>query len=273
MAIVTVSRELAALGDETAQELADILHYRLVDKKCLEERMKNLGLTEQKIQKYDERKPSFWSSLSQDRDNYLHYLKTAVFSEAGQGSCVIIGRGCNALLRNIPGVLSVFLAAHLEIRLERVKSYFHCDKRRARQIIDQSDRDRAGFHQSFFEISWKGLENYHLTLNTSLLHPELCASLIKTALEQTITEETETANTLRIKDLILGQQVVHHLLCEKAIPIHFLETSVQSGSVTLYGVVNSRPLAEAAIRSAKEVPAVCSVTSEIQVVQEYSVVP
>jgi len=273
MAIIAISRELAALGDETAHELADILHYRFVDKKVLEDRMKSLGAAEQKILKYDERKPSFWASLSQDRDNYLHYLKAAIFSEAGQGNCVFIGRGCAALLRGIPGVLSVLLTAPTAIRLERVKSYFHCDDYRASQIIDQSDRNREGFHQNFFEVKWKRPDNYHLALNTGFLHPRLCAALIKTTLEETVTEETETANTLRLKDLILGQQVAHHLRFEKNIPIHFLEVAVQSGAVTLFGVVNTPSLVEAAVQGTKEVPAVCSVTSEIQVVQEFSVVP
>jgi len=273
MAIITISRELAALGDETARELADILRYRFVDRKILEERMKNLGAAEQKILKYDERKPHFWASLSQDRDNYLHYLKTAIFSEAGQGDCVFIGRGCAALLQGVPGVLPVFLTAPLAIRLERVKGYFHCDERRARQIIEQSDRDREWFHQNFFELRWKKPDNYHLVLNTGFLHPQLCAALIKTTLEKTVTAETETASALRLKDLILGQQVAHHLRFIKAIPIHFLEVSVQSGAVTLFGVVNTPSLIEAAAQGAKEVPAVCSVASEIQVVQEFSVVP
>ena len=272
MAIITISRELAAMGDKTSHELADKLHYRLVDRKCLEEKMKNLGATEQKLHKYDERKPSFWASISRDRDDYLHYLKSAVFSEAGQGNCIFMGRGCESLLHGIPGVLSVFLTAPFGIRLERVKSYFQCDEKRAEQIISQSDTDREGFHQCFFEMKWKDPEYYHLILNTGFLHPQLCAQLIKTALEYNVNEEIETENLLRIKDLILGQQVVHHILFDKTIPVHFLEAGVKSGAVTLFGVVNAPSLVEAALQAAREVPAVCSVDSEIQVVQEYSVV-
>jgi cytidylate kinase len=273
MAIITISRELAALGDETARKLTELLQYRFVDKKCLEERMKSLGAVEQKIVKYDERKPSFLASLSQDRDDYLHYLKTALLSEARQGNCVFMGRGCAALLRDIPGVISVFLSAPMEIRLERAKSFFHCDERRARQIIDQSDRDREGFYQYFFETGWKAPENYHLVLNTGMLHPELCAALIKTALEKNVNAETEAAGILRVEEMILGQQVVHHILYDKCLPIHFLEALVQSGAVILYGVANSQSLIEAAVQGAKEIPGVNSVKPEIRVVQEYSVIP
>jgi cytidylate kinase len=275
MAIITISRELAALGDETARKLTELLQYRFVDKKDLEERMKSLGAVEQKIVKYDERKPSFWASLSQDRDDYLHYLKVALFSEAAQGNCIFMGRGCAAMLRDVPGVISVCLSAPMEIRLERAKSFFHCDERRARHIIDQSDRNREGFFHYFFETGWKNPEHYHLALNTGLLHPDLCAALVKTALDKNVTAEAEAQGLLRIEEMKLGQQLVHHLLYNKSLPIHFLETKVQSGTVTLFGVANSQALVEAAVAGAKEISGVNSVKSEIQViqvVQEYSVV-
>jgi cytidylate kinase len=273
MAIITISRELAVLGDETAQELAKILNYHFIDKHTLEERIKSYGILGQKFEKYDERKPSFWASLSQDRDDYLHYLKTAMLAEAAEGNCIFIGRGANAVFRGIPGIFSVFLVAPGDIRCERVKSYFHCDDRRARQIIEQSDRDRIGFHRYFFDIEWKEPSNYHLILNTGALHPVTAAEIIRFHCEHVITQEMETQNAGRIKELTIGQQVVHHIGYEKEIPIHFLEASVAGRNITLYGVANSLSLVEAALNAAKEVAPTGSIYSEIQVVQEYSVIP
>lgn len=273
MAIITISREIAALGDETARELSTLLSYRFIDKHLLEERIKSYGVAGTKLQKYDERKPSFLASLSQDRDDYLHYLKTAILSEAGAGSCVIIGRGANVMFRNMSGVLSVFLVAPFEIRVERVKSYFHCDDRRARQIIEQSDKDREGFHHYFFDIEWRHSGNYHLTLNTGHLHPNVCAEIIKYVRDELISVEAETHNAIRLKELTLGQEVKHYILYEKEVPIHFLETAVSQGVVTLYGVANSQSLVEAAVSTARDAFPACSIQSEIQVVQEYSVMP
>ncbi|MDR1176953.1 MAG: cytidylate kinase family protein [Treponema sp.] len=274
MAIVTISRELAALGDETAHELAKILNYRFIDKHVLEERIKGYGVESRKFEKYDEKKPSFWASLSQDRDDYLHYLKTVVLAEAGEGNCVFIGRGASVMLKNVPGVLSVFLVAPADIRVERVKSYFHCDDRRGRQIVEQSDHDRMGFHRYFFDTDWKDPGNYHLSLNTGHLHPAVCAEIIKHLWEQSINEETEARSGARIRELILGQLVKHRILYEKEIPVHFLESSVSSpGKVLIYGVANSQSLVEAALAAAREVPGVENVQSEIQVVQEYNIMP
>jgi len=122
MGIIAVSRELAALGDETGRELAKLLGYRLVDKHTLEERIKSFGIESQKFKKYDECKPSFLASFSQDRDDYLHYLKAAIFAEAEQSNCVFIGRGAGVVFKNMPALFSLFLASTLDIRIERVKA-------------------------------------------------------------------------------------------------------------------------------------------------------
>ncbi|GHV70052.1 phospholipid-binding protein [Spirochaetia bacterium] len=274
MAVITISRELAALGNEIAAELVKLLNYRLVDKSTLEDRIKSYGVVDHTLEKFDERKPSFWASLSQDRDDYLHYLKTAVLAEAGQGNCIIIGRGAAMLLKNVPAVLSVFLVAPQDIRVERVKSYFHCDDRRARQIIDQSDHDREGFHRYFFDAKWEEPANYHLTLNTGRQPPVVLAEIIKHLLTSSVNEETEAQNAERLAEMILGQRIKHHILYEKEVPIHFLETSVSGKKVILYGVTNSPALVEAALTTAREAITEDSgytVESEIQAVQEFSV--
>jgi cytidylate kinase len=273
MAIITVSRELAALGDETAQELAKQFGYRFVDKHTVEERMKAYGIENRKFQKYDECKPSFFASLSQDRDDYLHYLKTVVFAEAEQGSCVFIGRGARMIFKDMPALISIFLAAPIDIRIERVKSYFHCDERRARQIIEHSDRDRAGFNRYFFDIDWRDLGNYHLSFNTGIFRPVDCAEIINQFKNKFFTPETENQNVKRIQELILGQRVKHYIMYEREIPIHFLEVTVCDSNVTLYGVANSQKLVDAAVDAACEAETSALVTSEIQVVREYSVMP
>jgi cytidylate kinase len=244
-----------------------------VDRHNLEARIKSYGVAGHKFKKYDEKKPSFWASLSQDRDDYLHFLKSSILLEAGEGSGIFIGRGAGVILKDVPGVFSVFLVAPLEIRIERVKSYFHCDEKRARQIIEQSDHDREGFHRYFFDVKWKDAGNYHLALNTGHLHPGVCAEIIKYMRDRTITEEAEAQNTQRIRELTTGQMVKHHILYEKEVPVHFLEAAVSGSLITLYGVANSQSLVEAAVFGAKEAAPGASVQSEIQVVQEYSVMP
>jgi len=213
------------------------------------------------------------ASLSQDRDDYLHFLKSAVLAEAAQGNAVFIGRGAAVILKGVPGVFSVFLAASHQTRIERIKSYFHCDEKRAEQILEQSDRDREGFHRYFFDVKWKDVGNYHLALNTGHLHPEVCAQIIKYMRDRTMTEEAEARNAQRIKELTLAQGIAHCILYERKAPIHFLEVSVSDGKVILYGVVSVQSLIEVAVSVAGELAPGYVVQPEIQVVHEYSVIP
>jgi cytidylate kinase len=277
MAIITISRELATLGDETARELAKQLGYNLVDKNTLSERIKSYGVENSKLKKYDERKPSFFASLSHDRDDYLHYLKTAILEEAERGSCIFIGRGAGAILKNMPALISMFLAAPLEIRTERVKNYFHCDEHRARQIIERSDQDRIGFHRYFFDIDWRNPENYHISLNTGISPPAVCAEIVMLLKNRIFTPETEEQNRIHLKKLILEQRVKHNIMYEQGIPVHFLEVSANGNTVTLYGVVNSQGLFDSAMKAAQEtagsVESSVTIRNEIQIVHEYSVIP
>ena len=75
MAIITISRKIASFGDETAIELAKLLNYNFVDRKSLEKDLLARGISEAQLKKYDERKPSFWASLSRERDSYFICVK------------------------------------------------------------------------------------------------------------------------------------------------------------------------------------------------------
>jgi hypothetical protein len=278
MAIITISRQLAALGDETAHELSSRLGYSFVDKQSLEDRIRSYGVLPAVLEKFDERKPGFIASLSQERDDYLHFLKMAMFEEAlertsaGATGAVFIGRGAYAVFGGLTAVVPVFLVTCKGIRIERVRSYFHCDEKRAAAIIEQSDRGRAGFHKYFFESDWNDSTNYRLTLNTDRLHPAVAAGIIEQVVTQTVTEEAEALLQKKLIAGLLSQKVIHHVLHEREARVHFFDVTVEEGAATLYGVTNSKSVLDEAVRAAGEVPGVTSVVPAIQIVEEYNII-
>lgn len=92
MAIISISRQVAAQGDEVSSELAKILGYKFITRKEIEKRIVELGFPESKMPKFDERKPGFFASLTKDRDEYLNYTQYAILEAAKQQNVVIIGR-------------------------------------------------------------------------------------------------------------------------------------------------------------------------------------
>ena len=89
MAVITISRQVAALGDEVAGELAKRLGYKFITRKEIEKRIVELGFPENKMPKFDERKPGFFASLTKDRDEYLNYAQYAILEAAEQKNVVI----------------------------------------------------------------------------------------------------------------------------------------------------------------------------------------
>ena len=122
MAIITISRQFGSLGTIIAKALKDELKLESLDKIALEETLvSDYGIPEEKVERYDEKKPAFWDIFSSDKDRYLHFLKTVLYDFASKGNCIIIGRGGQVLLKDIPGVLHVRIVAPRELRIKRIK--------------------------------------------------------------------------------------------------------------------------------------------------------
>lgn len=274
MAVITIARQLAALGEEVAQELVKLTGYRLVDREWLEKRLGDFGITADKRRKYDEKKPGLWASLSQERDDYLHYLKTAIFEEAEQGDCIIIGRGASAVLKGLGSTVAVRIVAPTAVRVRRVMEQHACNERHALQIIEQSDRDRFGFQRYFFSTDWTDASEYSLCLSMGE-RPSAAdaASIIDAYRRRIVGAEAEAQGRLRLAELVLGQKVVTEIVYGKRLPLHFLEADVRGGRVILHGVSNTQTAIEAAIGAARAIPGVEEVESAIQVVQEFTVMP
>ncbi len=273
MAIITIARELASLGEETALELAKISGYTLIDKKYLEEKLNAIGISAEKREKYDEKNPGFWASLSQQRDNYLHYLKTAILEAAKENNCIIMGRGGYAILRGVPHVISVKITSPMGIRVERAKKLYECDNKRALQILEENDHDKGGFHKYFFSTNWVDAREYDLTINTGTTDPVNAAVAIDSLRKAYIGKEREEAGVQKVADLVLAQNVVTEIVYARKIPVHFLEATVERGDVVLHGVANAQSSIDSAINVAHDVSGVEHVESAIQLVQEFTVMP
>jgi cytidylate kinase len=273
MAIICVAREFAALGDETVHELASMTGYKPIDKEYVEAKMTERGISPEVRAKYDEKKPGFWASLSQDRDDYLHFLKTVLYEEAANGDCIISGRGGFAIFAGVPGVISVKLVSPIEVRQQRVKARFKCDDKRADQLLKQNDHDRKGFHDYFFGLDWRDPVNYDLTINTGREHPATVARIIDQLRMLIVTPEKEKLCFARLADLKLGQAVITEIVYKRRIPVHFVEAEVSGGAITLHGVANTQAAIDAASAAAAAVGGVDTVKNAIQIVQEFAVMP
>lgn len=273
MAVITISRQVAALGDEIATAVAQRMNYAFVGRQAIEQKIIDLGFPSDKLKKYDERKPGFFASLTKDRDEYLDYLQTAVLEAASQQNCILIGRGAFAILEDLPNLLSLRFVAKDEIRVQRLMREFSWDEKQAVQRITESDANRLGFHKSFFNLSNEEPSYYHLVMNTGLLDVNDATETIVHFCNQLITEEKEAAGKKKLEELLKAQHLVNALIFQHRINISFLKAIVSDNKIILQGVADSMAAVEKAVAVSSEIMDGYEVESAVSVVQDFKSYP
>lgn len=269
MAIITLSRQVAAHGDEVAQELAKLLNYKFITRKDIEKRVIELGFPESKMQKYDERKPGFFASLVKDRDEYLNYVQYAILEAAEQKNVIIIGRGAFAVLKNVPNNISVRLVADEATRIDRLKKEFDWNDKQALQRIQESDTNRKGFHDSFYNVDVENTGNFHMVLNTGLVSVEDSAKAIANLVQQTVTVKQEEEGNKKLDALLTAQKLVNKLYFEWKVNIEFMHIVIEDKMVVLHGVSESPAVIEQALQIIKrELPGYDAISS-VSLVHEF----
>ena len=270
MSVITISRQVAALGDEIASDAAKELGYTFVTRHDIEKRIVELGIQKEKLEKYDERKPGFFASLSKNRDEYLNYLQLAVIEAASKGNCILIGRGAFAILEDVPGMIPIRLIAKDSIRIERLKKEFNWTEKQAMQRIEESRNNRAGFHKDFFNINHDDAQNYLMTLNTGILSREECVKIIVQTAKSISTEHNECGEKI-LSQMLSCQELTNKLLYEYHMKIDFLRavSNTEGTEITLHGITDSQATIEKAVNLAAKILPSFSIKSAICVTQDF----
>lgn len=263
MAIVTISRQSGSAGTEIAKGLAKALDYTYIDKDILEKTLVNTyGISEEHVERYDEKKPSFWDIFSSDKDKYLHFLKTAVYELARQGNCVIVGRGGQVLFKEIPGVFHVRIIAPVDVRIDRMKKQYGYDDKFAERVIRDNAHSRAGFHKFFFHVDWDSPCLYDMIINTKSVSVEAAIQMTHDTVQRLYADKQDATNR-KLADLCLGQQVMTQIMYKEHIPVQFLEVVSADGVVTLRGsTMTTEDIARCEV-AARNVPGVTAVSNEV----------
>ena len=204
MAILTISRQVGSLGNEIARAAADMLGYECVDKSQISEALANLGFSVAEIDKYDEKKPTIWQTLSHQKDQFAHLIQAAVYKLAAQNNVVIIGRGGQAILKDIPGTLHIRVIAPYATRLKRLMEEEGFSENEAQQLVRQKDRDSAGYLRTYFNADWNNGDLYDLIINTRAVKLSESVEMIARALET-----DEIKNAPQISELLHNHALTH----------------------------------------------------------------
>ena len=173
--VITMAREYASGGSEIAQKVADLLGIPLYNKELI-----TIAASE------NQRSGSLIYSLymmgnTMPLADQVYILQSNVIKEvASQGSCVILGRCGDYVLRDRPNVLRTFVFAPIDIRVANAKvrpDAKDMPDRLWETHLAKHDRARASYYNYYTENRWGEAKNYDLCLNAAI-GQDACAQLI-----------------------------------------------------------------------------------------------
>ncbi len=168
--IITIARthgsQGKAIGELVAKKLNIPYYYKEMTALAAEES----GLAEEFISNIEETKKTLYDLyLTTSPTKYAIKAQEKVIKLiAKQGSCVIVGRAADYVLKNNPNLVKVFIYAPLEYRIKNVMNMYHTSHNQAAKDIIKSDKNRASYYQVISGQTWGEIKNYDLCISSSI---------------------------------------------------------------------------------------------------------
>lgn len=263
MAIITISRQAGSLGDEIARETADTLGYEYIEKVQISEILSRLGFSISDIDRFDEKKPSVWQILTIQKERFAHLIRAAMYELAARKNVVIVGRGGQVILKDIPGTLHVRVIAPYAVRISRLVEQREYHENEAKRIIRQGARDSAGYLSTYFDADPDNSDLYDLVINTRAMTLTRSAEIITSAVGTDDIEKNPQISEL-LNDLSLKHKVYAAIL-DYTGGGALVDLNVEKGVATLTGLVESSAVKNDCEQAILNVPGITSLHNQVGV--------
>ncbi|MDR3301507.1 MAG: MATE family efflux transporter [Spirochaetaceae bacterium] len=180
--IVTIAREHGSGGKYIAQAVAEKLGIPFYYKEMTALAAEESGLAQEYISDLNANSPTLMHDL---------YLSTeparlAIIAQdkiirkiADNGSCVIVGRAADYVLRDYEDVIRVFIHAPEAYRIQNVMTVYGDSELEGKKSIARSDAARASYYKNISGAEWGNAQNYHLVIDSSIGAEKTAAAIVE----------------------------------------------------------------------------------------------
>lgn len=189
--IITINREYGSGGRYVGKLLAEKLNVHLYDKNLIEIVSNESGLSASYIESKEQNRGgnllselnrSYFQNISNDDALFLAESK-AIKEISKKGSCVIVGRCADYVLKDEKNVFRIFLYSDNKSKQERAIKYYGLDSKNALKEIEKVNKARERHYEHYTDMKWKDASHYDLCLNVDLLGVEKTTELIEQVLK------------------------------------------------------------------------------------------
>lgn len=169
--IITIAREHGSAGKQIGKLVAERLGIPFYYKEMTALAAQESGLDRE-----------FISDLNTNSPAHLHslYLSTNVVQQAvaaqdkvirmiaEQGSCVIVGRAADYILRDQEDLVRIFIYAPEEYKISRIMDIYGDTAEEAKRHVRRADDARASYYKNISDLTWGDRRNYELLIDSSI---------------------------------------------------------------------------------------------------------
>lgn len=169
--IITIAREHGSAGKQIGKVIAEKMNIPFYYKEVVALAAQESGLHREFISDLNTNSPKILREL---------YLSASVVQQAitaqdqiirkiaDQGSCLIVGRAADYVLREYGNVVRIFIYAPEEYRVRKVMEVYGDTQEEAIKNIHRSDEARAAYYHSISNMRWGEAHNYDLLIDSSI---------------------------------------------------------------------------------------------------------
>lgn len=189
---IAIEREYGSAGTEIARLCADKSGVNCYGKEIMEEISKKVNLPVKDLERY-ERKLSgsilysmFLMSQSQTGNPDLMSNEAKIFVAASKvikdlalnGPAIFVGHCASHVLKDLDGVVKVFIHASEESKKQRIISSYGIDESKVDATCKDYNKKRANYYSFCTQRKWNDYSNYDLVLDSSKLGIQKSADLL-----------------------------------------------------------------------------------------------
>ena len=174
--IIALGREFGSGGHEIARRLAERFSLPLLEENMLRHIAQERGFDPEKLARYDEQPKSRllyrtvngFSNAPGDNIAQMQFQYLRGRAEAGD-SFVVVGRCAEEVLKDCPGLITIFVLADQWFKAERTMARGNISREEALELMARRDRRRKSYHNQYCKGKWGDSRTYHICVNSAKL--------------------------------------------------------------------------------------------------------
>ena len=240
MPIVTMSHQAFDSAGELAQQISNVLGYRLVSRDDIVEKTAQYGISKDRQGRARGRRLGILRRMDPGWRRYRIYSQAALTKEIRKGCLVYLGENGLARFRDFPNVFNIQVRTDIEHRIDNLmkRAEHSLNWNKAENLIKKADDREARWRNTFYTDGQMRSSEFDLVIKLGQIGINDACDLISSTMEQK--EYQTTYKSLEVIDLLtVAAELRARIAMNDDVMDDDIDVAVHDGVIVVKGYVRS----------------------------------